>query len=331
MKPNIRVLLALVAGLLVAGVVFHQQKEMHRLRAVIAELTNLSREETAISMASTPLPADIEELRRQAAEVHRLRAEITQLRRRNVEASALQARIDKLTLDLDQRPDSIDIFGDYAPPASPLVLQASSLAQSSPEEAARWAAALPPGKEQDAAVLAVINQWTGTNPVAAAAWTTQFAEGPLRERAMSVVARHWGQSDWNATAGWLETLPTGSSRDAAIGAFVTSADGYDIKLALEWANRMEAPDNRAMRVEDTARRWLREDNAAARAWLEEAQLPPGDSRATVLGKIVSTNKGPKESARHCRCDNVHPIFCRKKAFGFFSGAKRSSPLVLLVT
>ena len=85
----------------------------------------------------------------------------------------------------------------------------------------------------------------------------------MRERAMSIVARRWGQRDWNAAAGWLETLPTGSSRDAAIGAFVTSADGYDIKLALEWANRMEDTERRAMRVENTAQRWLRDDNAAA--------------------------------------------------------------------
>ena len=75
--------------------------------------------------------ADIEELRREAAEVHRLRAEITQLHREKVESKALQARIDKLALDLNQRSDSIDIFGDFDPPASPLVLQASSLAQSS--------------------------------------------------------------------------------------------------------------------------------------------------------------------------------------------------------
>src|SRR5438477_11908902 len=108
--------------------------------------------------------------------------------------------------NLNQRSDSVADIGDFNDPApitSPLVLQASSRAQSSPEEAARWAAALPPGKEQDRAALVVIDRWTGTDPAAAAAWTTQFAEGPLREQAMSVVARQWGLRDWNAAAGWL--------------------------------------------------------------------------------------------------------------------------------
>src|SRR5437867_4510232 len=294
MKPNIRVMLVVAAALVVAGVVFRQQREMYRLRTVIAEFTSLPREGAAISTVTNPLPADIEELRREAAEIHRLRAEITQLRREKVETSALQARIDKLALEisailgnLNQRSDSVAAIGDFnhpAPNTSPLVLQASSLAQSSPEEAARWVAGLPPGKEQDQATLAVIDRWTGTDPAAAAAWTTQFAEGPLREQAVSVVARQWGLRDWNATAGWLEKLPMGSSRDAAIGSFVTSADGYDIRLALEWANQMEAPESRAMRIEETARRWLREDNAAARAWLEKAQLPSGLAERLLSAK-----------------------------------------------
>jgi hypothetical protein len=254
------------------------------LRAVIAELTNRQREGAASSTIANPLPADIEELRREAGEVHQLRAEVTQLRREKEEGKALQARIDKLAVDLNQTSDSIDINGDFDSPASPLVLEAKSLAESSPEEAARWAAALPPGKERDLAVLAVISHWSGTNPADAAAWTTQFTEGPLRERAMSIVARQWGLRDWNAAAGWLETLPAGASRDAAIGAFVTSADGYDIKLALEWANQMQAPETRAMRVEQTAQRWLREDHAAARAWLEKAELPSGMAERLLLAK-----------------------------------------------
>ena len=294
MKPIIRAMFVLAAALIVAGAVFRQEKEMSRLRAVIAELTSLPRDGAAILTVTNPLPADIEELRREAAEVHHLRAEITQLHREKVETNALQAKIDKMALDisailgnLNQRSDSVAVIGDFNHPASstsPLVLQASSLAQSSPEEAAQWVAALPPGNEQDRAALAVIDRWTGTDPVAAAAWTTQFAEGPLREQAMSIVARQWGLRDWNATAGWLETLPMGSSRDAAIGAFVTSADGYDIELALEWANQMEAPDSRATRVEYTAQRWLREDNAAARAWLEKAQLPSGIAERLLSAK-----------------------------------------------
>jgi hypothetical protein len=271
----------MAAALVVAGVLFRQAKEMDRLRGAIAELKNLPTEGAAVSTITNPLPTEVEELRREFAEVHRLRAELTQ---EKVERSALQARVDKLIMDLNQRSDYIAVFDRPASRPSPLALQASSLAQSSPEEAARWVAALPPGKEQDQAALAVIDHWMGTNPVAAAVWTTGFMEGPLREQAMSAVAREWGLHDWNATADWLETLPMGASRDAAIEAFVMSADGYDIALALEWANQMEVPESRTMQVERTARRWLREDSAAARAWLEKAELPPGIAERLLSAK-----------------------------------------------
>jgi hypothetical protein len=123
--------------------------------------------------------------------------------------------------------------------------------------------------------LEVIDEWAANDPAAAADWIAQLGESPLRVRAASFVGRQWGLRDWKATASWLETLPMGRSRDAAIGAFVQSADGYDIKLAVEWANRMETPEGRALQVEETARRWLREDNAAARAWIANAKLPDG--------------------------------------------------------
>jgi hypothetical protein len=248
---------------------------------MIAELPSLPLEGAALSTVTNPLPADFEELRRAVADIQSVRAELTQLRREKVEAGALQARIDKLTLQVAALSGDSNLH-----PAKPLspVSQASVRAQASPEEAARLVAAMPSGQEQDQAALAVIDRWIRTHPDSAAAWTTQFAEGPLREQAMSVVARQWGLRDCKATAGWLETLPLGASRDAAIGSFVESADGYDIKLALEWANQTESPERRAMRVEQTARRWLREDNLAAREWIKQAQLPAGLAERLLSAK-----------------------------------------------
>jgi hypothetical protein len=75
MKPNIQVLLVLLAALVVAGVLFRQEKEMHQLRSAVAELNSHWREGTAVNSTDTnALPADIEDLRREAAEVPRLRA-----------------------------------------------------------------------------------------------------------------------------------------------------------------------------------------------------------------------------------------------------------------
>src|SRR5206468_10744387 len=99
MTANLRTMLVLVAALVVAGAVFRQEKELRRLRTAVSELTSLqSKSRAVISTVTNPLPSDIEELRRDTAEVQHLRAEIAQLRREKMEASALQASIDELAL-----------------------------------------------------------------------------------------------------------------------------------------------------------------------------------------------------------------------------------------
>ena len=243
MKRNGRVMIMLAAAFVVAGVLVHQEKEIYRLRAAIAKLAGASREGSTSSTVTQPQPVDIEGFRREATEVHRLVAEITQFDRESINISALQKRIDRLSLEVSAIVESMD-------PKSARrgrLNRFNSVTHLSPEEVA----ALPPGIEQDRATLASIERLNNTDPVSAAAWATEFAEGPLREQALALVAREWGRRDWNATSSWMEELAMGPSRDAAIEAFVSSADGNDIRLALEWANQTEDPASRAKRVEET--------------------------------------------------------------------------------
>lgn len=290
---NLRTVLALLTAFTVIGALIFQQRELSRLRVAIGEFPSLRSPQRASSSESDALPTNIDELRQEASEVHRLRAEVAQLRREKAEMSALQASVDKLAMEFAAAPEmlnhssgSMAIVGSGFRTAnrSALVEKASSLAHSSPQEAAQWVSALPEGEERNQAALAVIGQWIESDSVAAAAWATQFAEGPLREQALARVGREWGMKDWNATAGWLETLPAGSSKDSAIGAFITAADGYDIRLATEWANRTEDPESRAARVTGMVQRWLGENNAAARAWIQQAQLPAGMAERLLSGQ-----------------------------------------------
>jgi len=69
MKTNIRVLLVLAVALIATGVVIRQEREVGRLRAAIAELKSLPTEGVGISTVTNLLLADIEELRREVAEI----------------------------------------------------------------------------------------------------------------------------------------------------------------------------------------------------------------------------------------------------------------------
>jgi hypothetical protein len=175
------------ATLVVAGAMFRQEMEMHRLRTAIAKLS-ITRSEAArvISTVANPISAEIEEPRREASEVRRLRGEVAQLRREKIDLSALQTRIEELAAEVSaipgRRSGSIAVIDGFDRPtskASPVVAQATSLAQLSPAEAARSVATLPAGEEQNQAALAVIDRWVGSDPVAAATWAGQFAEGVI--------------------------------------------------------------------------------------------------------------------------------------------------------
>lgn len=261
MKLRVRTVFVLAAALVLSTAVFRQAREIHRLREAIAKAPQ---QETAIPPVVTTLSEDVEKLRREAAEVHSLRAEVSNLRREKAERTALEARMDRLPQELSA------ILGDANQPDN-----SASITQSLMEESERLLAELTLGRDRDRVTLALIERWTAIDPGASSTWSAELPDGPLRNAAMTTVARQWALRDWNATANWLQRLAPGSSRDAAIDAFVTSADGYDIKLALEWANQMADPESRAARVEQVASRWLREDSAAARTWLKNAQLPPG--------------------------------------------------------
>lgn len=66
---------------------------------------------------------------------------------------------------------------------------ASVQALTSPEAAAKLVLReIPPGPEQDNAVLAVIDGWGRKDLNAATAWVNQFPSGPLRERAQAALA-----------------------------------------------------------------------------------------------------------------------------------------------
>src|SRR5262245_24126443 len=176
MIKNYRTILVLVAALLAAGVAICQQIQILRLRMAIAQLTNIqSRQSAPIHNYTNPFPADIEELRRAAAELPHLRAEVVRLRSEVEGTNALQASVEKLAREVSaisqnssDKHGPIDLLDRPSSDESSLVSKATALAKSSPEEAARWVASLPAGKEQDQAALAVIDRWTGTNPVAAA-------------------------------------------------------------------------------------------------------------------------------------------------------------------
>jgi ferric-dicitrate binding protein FerR (iron transport regulator) len=58
-----------------------------------------------------------------------------------------------------------------------------------------------------------------------------------------------------------------------VGSFVGSVTYSDPATAVAWAASISDPQQRNNRMENSARTWLQQDEAAARAWVQQSTLP----------------------------------------------------------
>lgn len=267
--------LKVVGVCLLAVLLIHQEMELRALRALHAEQSGIQPENPVVTAEPS----------HDSAEIQALRAEVAQLRREKLDVSAFRAsmRMSTRQHSIDHRAGNPELDEEQAQLTKAQQEIAQYFEKGAFEAAARHVAELPPGRGQESLLLGVLNQWTRADPAAAAGWLTQFTDGPLKERALPEFGRFFGLSDPNAGSAWLETLPSGASRESTISAYVGGADGVDIKLAMEWANRHGDMEARLQELEGTGRRWLGENNAAARAWIKSAELPLGLAER-LLGK-----------------------------------------------
>lgn len=89
---------------------------------------------------------------------------------------------------------------------------------------------LPPGREQDLAVVGVLQRWAVDDAPAAAAWLEGFGPGESRAAGARELLGAWGRRDPAAALMWAGALPGGDFRkEAAAGcaAFLTALPPVD--------------------------------------------------------------------------------------------------------
>jgi hypothetical protein len=80
---------------------------------------------------------------------------------------------------------------------------AIAVAERDPAEAARMAAMLAPGVEQDRAAVAVVQRWAQESPLDAAGWVSAFPDSPVRTAALQNLMSIWMAQDKAAAESWL--------------------------------------------------------------------------------------------------------------------------------
>ncbi len=149
------------------------------------------------------------------------------------------------------------------------------LAPGDPSQAAPLAASIAPGELQSEAFRMVARFWVfhyGNAPDAAA-WSATLSPGPTRAAAMAAITRDWALLDPMASGAWLESLPANDARAKAAEAYVDQTAWCRPDLAAQWVGSIADEATRNDQIENIARAWLKQNPAAAQAWLQQTSLP----------------------------------------------------------
>jgi hypothetical protein len=125
-----------------------------------------------------------------------------------------------------------------------------------------------------------------TDPEATADWLANLSPSdPIysSEYANSLM-QVWAQSDSIAASEWLSQMPRGAQRDAAVAGFSESIQGFEPAAAAAWANTINDPDRRVMRLSESVRLWAASQPVEALEWVKSADLEP-DLREKLAREI----------------------------------------------
>ena len=161
------------------------------------------------------------------------------------------------------------------------------------------------GSTRNRVVRSLVSAWANTNPQAAAAYVSQLPDGTEKNQIATSLAFSWANQDPQAAAAWVAQLPAGDSRDNLIGQIASHVGQYRPQRCRQMGRKSSrgkshdhAVQSLAQQIAQTdpanAARWVdtiqdeniwrsaamidrlamvRVDEAAAKAWVAQSQLP----------------------------------------------------------
>lgn len=165
--------------------------------------------------------------------------------------------------------------------ASALAAAIGGLSNTDPEAASRQVAQLPEGDERDRAVSDIVQDWARVNPQAAADFLkTQDSERAQRDGLRELMPV-WVSQNASAALAYANSLPEGNTRDSAIGSYVWSNNSADPADLMKVAETISDEGDRSRTIGMTAMRWMREDEAAAKAYIESSTVLSDEEKQRI--------------------------------------------------
>jgi hypothetical protein len=179
---------------------------------------------------------------------------------------------------VDPRAASIWAFGEAEFNGNEDLLHATirEFSQQSPQEAESFVRELIQAGKDDRVLSSYLTGRAEQDPLATAEWLTNLTpDDPIysAEYANGLM-RVWAESDSIAASQWLSQQPPSEQRDAAVYGFSESIQRFEPEAAAAWANTIDHPDRRVMRLQESVLSWARTQPAEALEWIKAAELEP---------------------------------------------------------
>lgn len=149
---------------------------------------------------------------------------------------------------------------------------AEQLAAIDPKGTADWLLANP-GEATQRNMDNVLSAWMEKDQPGAIAYYSALPAGEARSNALRGVVNSMAMDDPKAAANFMDSH-AGDVNDRVVQQFVWHSFGEDPNLAASYIAKISDPGERDGTYKRMIDGWLRQDEAAARNWIQSNQLPP---------------------------------------------------------
>lgn len=149
---------------------------------------------------------------------------------------------------------------------------AEELAAVDPKGTADWLLANP-GEATQRNMDNVLSAWMEKDQAGAQAYYQALPAGEARSNALRGIVNSLAMENPKAAANYIDNHPA-DVNDRIVQQFVWHSFGEDPALAASYIGKMSNADERDGTYRRMIDGWLRQDEAAARTWIQSNQLPP---------------------------------------------------------
>jgi len=177
--------------------------------------------------------------------------------------------------------------------AAALASAIGGLANTDPQAAAKQVALMPAGDAKDGAVAIVAGDLARANPQVAADFIKQQDSEPAQQNSMRQLMPTWVAQNPTAALAYANSWPAGAVRDSALLPYIMSNNTAAPTDLVNVAETVTDPGSRDRALGMAAARWMREDPAAAKAYVQQSSTLSDTAKQRILsGRGMGRRGGP---------------------------------------